>query len=55
MTSRHLIGQEGLYKEGTRKSELILLRDIEVFTSMRVRGPQAILIYGLPEFNVRAA
>ena len=49
MTSRHLIGQEGLYKEGTRKSELILLRDIEVFTSMRVRGPQAIILIRFDE------
>lgn len=35
MTSMILIGWEGLYKEETRKSELILLRDIEVFTSMQ--------------------
>lgn len=43
MTSTHLIGWEGLYKEETRKSELILLRDIEVFTSMRVRTPECII------------
>ena len=49
MTSRHLIGWEGLYKEGTRKSELILLRDIEVFTSMRVRGPQCIILIKFDE------
>lgn len=51
MTSTILIGWEGLYKEGTRKSELILLRDIEVFTSerMRIRGPQAILLIRFDE------